>query len=278
MRSGVAGASLIAVFLLAVACQSKTRMPTSPTASPTVQTETISGVVLDNLANPIQGASADIVDSDIAVASSTTDPQGRFSLTFQRVVSQSFAVRVTKAGFHPVTVRNPSSTQLQVRLLPTELMALEAAYTMTIEATACDGIPAGLRRRSYSVAIASSQTYSPLFSGALGDATFYPGYGTISLQVGADGAKVLVFSRDAFENWLEDHPIFERVGQSGYLSMMGSAQIRRADGGRSNGAFDGSYTYCPSAQVNTTNNWPPTCAVAAVTCESRNHQFSFVSR
>lgn len=280
MKSRLATTSFGVLTMIVVACHSERPIPTSPSSLPAVQTLTLSGVVLDTAANPVQDASVEILSGATAQVSSSTDASGRFSIVFERVTSQALGVRVTKSGFHPVTVNNPSSPQLQVRLLAADLLNLRAAYSMTVEASGCEGIPAELRRRTYHVSIGSPQRYTAVFTGELGGATFYRGYGTLSVLVGKGTARVMIYSWDAFERWLEDQPIFEQLQPSGYLALMGSVSATPSDAnGTLSGLFDGSFNYCPSSRLNSANaEWPPTCAVTAVTCESRNNKVTLAPR
>jgi hypothetical protein len=280
MNARLATSSFGVLILLAIGCQNEQAIPTSPSSLPAVQTMTLSGVVLDTAANPVENASVEIFSGATAQVSASTDVAGRFSIVFDRVASQALSVRVTKSGFHPVTVNSLSSPQLQIRLLAVDLLNLRAAYSITIEASGCDGIPAHLRRRTYNVSIGSPQTYTAIFTGNLDGATFYRGYGTLWALVGNNTAKVMIYSWDAFERWLEDQPIFERLEPSGYLALMGAVSATPSDAnGTLSGAFDGSFSYCPSSSLNSAHvEWPPTCNVTAVTCESPNHQVTLVPR
>lgn len=278
MSARLATSSFGVLIILAIGCQ-KEQAPTSPSL-PAVQTMTLSGVVLDTAANPVQNASVEIFSGATAPVSASTDVAGRFSIVFDRVASQALSVRVTKSGFHPVTVNSLPSPQLQIRLLAVDLLNLHAAYSITVEASGCEGIPAELRRRTYSVSIGSPQRYTAVFTGDLGGATFYRGYGTLSVLVGNNTAKVMIYSWDAFERWLEDQPIFEQLNPSGYLALMGAVSATPSDAnGTLSGAFDGSFSYCPSSSLNSTNvDWPPKCNVTAVTCESPSHQVTLAPR
>jgi len=279
MSARLATSSFGVLIILAIGCQ-KEQAPTSPSSLPAVQTMTLSGVVLDTAANPVQNASVEIFSGATAPVSASTDVAGRFSIVFDRVASQALSVRVTKSGFHPVTVNSLPSPQLQIRLLAVDLLNLHAAYSITVEASGCEGIPAELRRRTYSVSIGSPQRYTAVFTGDLGGATFYRGYGTLSVLVGNNTAKVMIYSWDAFERWLEDQPIFEQLNPSGYLALMGAVSATPSDAnGTLSGAFDGSFSYCPSSSLNSTNvDWPPKCNVTAVTCESPSHQVTLARR
>ncbi|HJU44527.1 MAG TPA: hypothetical protein VJ691_17000 [Vicinamibacterales bacterium] len=187
-------------------------------------------------------------------------------------------MRVTKSGFHTATISNPAAPQLQIRLVPVELFNLRAAYSITFEAAGCDAIPAGLRTRTYSLAVAPPHTASPAFTGALQDAAFYRGYDTLFIMIGAT-ARVMVYSWAAFEAWLEDQPIFEQLTPSGYLALSGTAHVVPDGGGTLSGAFNGSFTYCTSSALHSTrSDWPPICTGSVVACESANHRLTLVPR
>ena len=104
MSARLATSSFGVLIILAIGCQ-KEQAPTSPSL-PAVQTMTLSGVVLDTAANPVQNASVEIFSGATAPVSASTDVAGRFSIVFDRVASQALSVRVTKSGFHPVTVNS----------------------------------------------------------------------------------------------------------------------------------------------------------------------------
>jgi hypothetical protein len=279
MNARFATSSFGVLLMLAIGCRSE-QVPTAPSFLPAVQTMTLSGVVLDTTAKPVENASVEIFSGATTQVSASTDSAGRFSVVFDRVTSQALSVRVTKSGFHPVTVDNLPSPQLQVRLLAVELLNLRAAYSITVEASGCEGIPAELRRRTYNVSIDSPQRYTAVFTGNLGGATFYRGYGTLSVFVGNNTARVMIYSWDAFERWLEDQPIFEKLEPSGYLALMGAVSATPSDAnGTLSGAFNGSFSYCPSSSLNSANvDWPPRCNVTAVTCESPNHHVTLAPR
>src|SRR6185295_7629464 len=93
----------------------------------------------------------------------------------------------------------------------------------------CTQLAPALRRRSYSAVVtpstatsavmASEATFVSEFSGA----DFYPGYGKMWLIAAHDASRFNVFSWDAFNWWLEDDPIIERLTPTSHLSISGTA-------------------------------------------------------
>ena len=76
MSARLATSSFGVLIILAIGCQ-KEQAPTSPSL-PAVQTMTLSGVVLDTAANPVQNASVEIFSGATAPVSASTDVAGRF--------------------------------------------------------------------------------------------------------------------------------------------------------------------------------------------------------
>src|SRR5688572_8315140 len=104
MNARLATSSFGVLLMLAIACRNE-QVPTAPSslpALPAVQTMTLSGVVLDTTAKPVENASVEIFSGATTEVSASTDSAGRFSIVFDRVTSQALSVRVTKSGFHPV--------------------------------------------------------------------------------------------------------------------------------------------------------------------------------
>lgn len=130
------------------------------------------------------------------------------------------------------------------------------------------------------MSIGTRPPFGHYVAGQLAGANFFRGYDTLSAVEGERAARVLVYSRDAFEWWLEDQPIFERLGSSGYLALSGTATASLTDAnGTLSGSLNGSFSYCPTSHIDSAHpDWPPTCTVPAVTCESSNHQVTFVPR
>jgi hypothetical protein len=81
-----------------------------------------------------------------------------------------------------------------------------------------------------------------------------------------------VYSWDAFNWWLEDQPIIERLPSGGYLAWMGTATTPVVRSTASvTAAFDGSVSYCATPREPDVTNYPPTCS-APIECKSDRHQ------
>jgi hypothetical protein len=89
--------------------------------------------------------------------------------------------------------------------------------------------------------------------------------------------RVILLSRDAYERWLDDYPIIERVTPSTHLSLRGTANGSSQPNPTTVGmTFDGTISYCAESKPSSTPEFPPTCAVPEITCASPSHQLTLV--
>jgi hypothetical protein len=261
-----------ACALVATSCEQST--VTAPSTAPA--NFNLEGTVRDTTLRPVAGARVEIFGGPHASQSTTTDANGRFVFAGLTPSADSVQLIVTKEGFSAVTTTARSNTPAVITLTATNLIQLEGSYQVSFTAAnACDAIP--VRRRTYTATI-SRPTNTTLPSGTaiairLGGADFYFGYDTFSGLLGDDAVRLMVFSRDAFNKWLEDQPIFERLDSTSYLSVMGTATATGARAGTSfTAVMDGTIAYCSSAKAPTTADFPPTCSVPIVECQSNRHE------
>ena len=112
----------------------------------------------------------------------------------------------------------------------------------------------------------------------MGGADFFTGYDTFWTAVGHDAARFHVFSWDAFNWWLEDQPIIERVGANGFLAFQGLADAPLVQSATAITArFDGSINFCSALTPPAMPAWPPTCA-EPIECRSDRHELRLIRR
>ena len=249
---------------------------TTPTTPPT--SFNLEGTVRDTLLRPVTGARVEIFGDRHGGQSTTTDANGRFDFAGLTPTGDTVQIIVTKEGFSAVTTTARRNTRTIVTLTASTLMQLEGRYQVSFAAAnACGDIPDVLRRRTYAATISRRTDFAVPSSTAieikLAGADFYFGYDAFSGLLGDGAVRLMVFSSDAVNKWLEDHPIFERLDSTSYLSVMGTAM---ATGARADAPFtaalDGTVAYCSSAKAPTVADFPPTCSVPIVECRSNQHQ------
>ena len=263
---------LVLIAIITCACGGT---PTSPSGTPanTTRIATIRGRVQDSVSRPIIDARVTIVDGPQAGLSTTTNDEGRFAFVPFTTPSEATALRIEKDGFTAATPRWRAPDELLVLLRPLILLDIEGQYTITFAAaSACNQLPVAAQTRTYTAAISPTRPDRQHFTSTLTGAEFQPGYDTFFAVVASDAARFLVYSWDAFNWWLEDQPIIERLPSGGYLAWMGTATTPVVSSIASvTAAFDGSVTYCAAPREPDVTNYPPTCS-APVECKSDRHQ------
>ena len=207
--------AIVLVAVVATGCGGGSAQPTSPSATTSQPFSlTISGVVRDILQRPIRDARIEIAEGPSLGLAVISDAQGLFSIG-ATASTDRVALIVSKEGYDTATVR-PRAGQTVILLRDTAVANLEGGATIVLTADAsCTQLPASLRTRSYTAVVTPSTgavMVSPAtFVGELNGADFYQGYGKMSLTAAHDAVRFNVFSWDAFNWWLEDQPIVERV-------------------------------------------------------------------
>ena len=263
---------LVLIAIITVGCGAT---PTSPSGSPANGTRiaTIRGRVQDAVSRPIADARVTIVDGPQAGLSTTTNEDGRFAFAPFTTPSDATALRIEKAGFAPVTPRWGTRDEGSIALQSLTPLDIEGQYTITFAAAAaCSQLPAAAQTRTYTAAISPTRPDRLNFTSTLTGAEFQRGYDTFFAGVASDAARLYIYSWDAFNWWLEDQPIIERLPSGGYVAWMGTATTPVVNSTTSISAtFDGSVTYCAVPREPEVTNYPPTCS-APVECKSDRHQ------
>ena len=259
--------------MLAIACHDS---PSAPTA---LSAPALTGIVNDTFGEPISGARVEIVGGPLAGRATLTTSAGRFSIQIDGASPLGMTLRVSSEGFSSVTHTVAEPAVVVIVLESTASFALQGNYTLTIAAAdACAGIPTAFRSRTYDASLRRRGASGRAFTVALAGADFYPGYGTLFGNTTDSGATFWISSWEAFDNWLEEQPIFERLASSAYISLVGSATTTAATSDRMSLLFEGSFGYCAASRPNGNPLWPPVCTVPPVECQSNAHRFTLVRR
>ena len=146
----------------------------------------------------------------------------------------------------------------------------EGRFTLTFSAdSSCGALPASYQTRTYTADIAGDIVgrYKGTFSGP----DFFSRYETFMVRSLPVGGKFTMHSVYAYDRWLDEVPVFERLPSGGYFALSGSADvpIRKSDTSVS-APFAGTFSYCarPTAAANA--DLPPSCA-QPIDCQSTTH-------
>jgi hypothetical protein len=280
-----AGSAVVVLAVLAAGCHrswnSLTEVSRLDTGASGGRSLNLTGQVQDTLQRPVRDARIEILDGVQSLGVTTSDERGRFTFTSSAPPTNSITLQVTRDGFAPATVpvRGPDRTDITISLTAVHLVDLTGQYTITVSAAAeCSQLPPALTTRTY-VAEMKGDASNPLsFTSEIRGADFYPGYGSFFAVVGGDAARFFVSSADAYNAWLEDWPIFERLGPSSYLALQGVATVAVASGDvEISGTFNGSFAYCAAAREPAQWLFAPTCD-APVECKSSAHRLTLSRR
>jgi hypothetical protein len=272
--------SFAVVLALITAGCDRGSAPTSPSPASASSAISINGTIRDLLQRPIRDARVEVVEGPSSGIAVISDAQGQFFLN-ATATNDRVAVVVSKEGYETASVRlRAGQTGLYLRDLA--VADLEGRHTIVFVADAsCTQLPLSLRGRSYTAAVAqSTSTGAPLsapslFVSALSGADFYQGFEKLSITAVRDAVRFSVFSWDAFNWWLEDDPIIERVTPTSHFSFWGTATAPLSTGQSTiTAAFDGTMSFCSESKPGAQPQWPPTCAVPPVECKSANHRLT----
>ena len=270
---------LVLIAIITVGCGAT---PTSPSGSPANGTRiaTIRGRVQDAVSRPIADARVTIVDGPQAGLSTTTNEDGRFAFAPFTTPSDATALRIEKAGFAPVTPRWGTRDEGSIALQSLTPLDIEGQYTITFAAAAaCSQLPAAAQTRTYTAAISPTRPDRLNFTSTLTGAEFQRGYDTFFAGVASDAARLYIYSWDAFNWWLEDDPIIERLTPTSHLSISGTATTAVSSNQSTiTAAFDGTFSFCAESKPGAQPQWPPTCAVPPLECTSPRHQLTMTAR
>ncbi len=279
--------ALLLVAIIATGCHSE-----SPSASPTspslINSQprpiTITGVVRDQLQRPIRDARLEVAEGPSSGLATVSDTQGQFSIV-ATAAGDRVALIVSRDGYETATVRLRAG-EWPVYLRDTAALNFEGRATIVVTADAsCSQLPATLRSRSYTAVLTPSASTgaamaNPVtFVGDLNGADLYQGYSKMSLMAAHDAVRFIVSSWDAFNWWLEDDPIIERLTPTSHFSVSGTATSAASNGQSTFTArLDGTLSYCAESKPGAQPLWPPTCAVPQVECTSAQHQLTMIRR
>lgn len=277
--------AIVLVAALVTACGGESLQPTSPSTSPSLTSAqplpvTVTGVVRDVLQRPIRDARIEVTEGPSSGAAVISDASGQFSIT-ATASSDRIAVIASKDGYETATMRLRAG-QTVVVLRDTAVANLEGRATIAFLADAsCTQLPASLRTRSYTAVVTPStgaMMASPTtFVGELNGADLYQGYNKMWLTATHDAARFNIFSWDAFNWWLEDQPIIERLTPTSHVSLSGAATAPVSSGQSTiTAALDGTFAFCAESKPGAQPAWPPTCAVPLVECTSAHHQLTMI--
>jgi hypothetical protein len=277
--------AFVLVAVVTTGCQGRSAVPTSPSpVSSSPSAVSITGVVRDLLQRPIDDVKVEVSEGPSSGRTAITDAQGQFSL--EAIVSgDRVAVTVSKDGYDTTTLRLRAG-QAVVYLKDLSAPNLEGRRAIVFSADpSCTQLAPGLRRRSYSAVVTPSAATGAVmaseatFVSELSGADFYQGYAKMWLIAVHDAVRVNVFSWDAFNWWLEDDPVIERLTPTSHLSISGTATTAVSNGQSTiNAAFDGTFSFCAESKPGAQPQWPPTCAVTPVECSSARHQLTLTSQ
>ena len=276
---------LVAIAVTGCHGESPSQSPTSPSiTSPQPRPITITGVVRDLLQRPIPDARVEVAEGPSSGLVAVADTQGQFSIA-ATAATERVALIVSRDGYETATVRLRAGESV-VYLKDNAVLDVEGRATMVVTADAsCTQLPAALRTRSYTVVLTPSTSTGAvmanpvLFVGELNGADFYQGYGKMSLMAAHDAVRFIMASWDAYNWWLEDDPIVERLTPTTHFSLSGTATTAVSSGQSTiTAAFDGTFAYCAESKPGAQPMWPPTCAVAPVECTSAQHLLTMTKR
>ena len=261
---------VVAVAIAISACSSP--------SSPGKNTYILAGLIRDSSSAPIEGATVQVTAGSLMGQMTTTDSSGRFRFTDPAFVDTPTTVLVLKAGYLPVTQRIDSANV--VITLSAASYPIEGNYTVTFTAASeCSVLPSSLRRRAYPSTIAIyRRSTSPLegtFTMELSGSDFFPQLRTLSLSIRNNTGSFFIASFEADQRWMDDLPVYERLGANEYFSVHGKATVAVSVNDTAfTTTFDGIMSYCPRSIDPIGTGFPPNCAVPAIDCRSDHHQLT----
>jgi hypothetical protein len=240
----------------------------------------ITGVVRDLLQRPIGDARLEVTEGPSSGLTAITDALGQFSLN-AIASGDRVAVIVSKDGYDTTTVRLRAGPAV-IFLKDVSVANLEGRRTLVFTADAtCVQLAPALRTRAYNAVVTQSTATGAVmaspqeFVTELRGADFYQGYDKMWLIAAHDAVRFNVFSWDAYNWWLEDDPVIERLTPTSHLSISGMATTAVSNGQSTiSSTLNGTFSFCAESKPGAQPQWPPTCAVPAVECTSAHHQLT----
>jgi hypothetical protein len=269
--------AIVLVAVVTAGCHGESRRPTSP--SPTITQPlrvTVAGVVRDLVQRPIRDARIEVAEGPSSGVAVVSDALGQFSI--DAIASgDRVALIASKDGYETATAR-PRPGQTVILLRDATVVNIEGGATIIVTADAsCTQLPASVRTRSYAAVVTKSTPTA--FVGDLNGADFQQGYSKMSLIPTHDAVRFNVFSWDAFNWWLEDQPIIERVTPTAHVSVSGTATAAVSSGQSTiTAVLDGTFSFCAESTPGAQPQWPLRCAAPAVECTSAGHQLTMTRR
>jgi hypothetical protein len=233
----------------------------------------VHGVVRDSIERPVSGARVELVDGSQAGQFVMTDSDGGFAFAPFTASVTAVTIRVTRDGYAPATVspRRDSENTI-VRLTPLTRVDPTGEYQLTLTAAdVCEALPLVVRTRRYTAGITGGMV-------TVGGADLVPHYNVFWLTAADDAVRFYLFSAYASATWLEEAPIVERVDATSYLSFSGLAMVTPWNPSQSITALNGTIGYCAGAKEPSRPEFPPTCLVPPVECQSSSHRLSLTRR
>lgn len=276
---------IVLVAVVVAGCHGDSSRPTSPSPTSTPPSlQSITGVVRDAVQRPIGDARVEVAEGPSLGVSTMTDAMGRFSIA-ATASSDRVALIVSRDGYETATVRLRAGDSV-VFLKDSAVVNLEGRATMVVTADAsCTQLPASLRTRSYAAVVTQSTKTGAVmaspstFVGNLNGADFYQGYSTMWLMATHDAVRFNISSWDAYNWWLEDQPVIERVTPTSHVSVSGTATAAVSNGQSTiTAVLDGTFSFCAESKPGAQPQWALTCAVPAVECTSERHQLTMTRR
>jgi hypothetical protein len=259
---------------------SVTTQPSAGGGSPQSQASVeVSGRVIDTAGLPVADARVEQTEGASAGAVATTDAAGEFSLP-PASGGTVVGISVAKPGYVTATVRRVLPSRLGMVLSAERPLDLSGAWAITFTADAqCTDLLPEYRTRRYTATLLPHKDRPAQFVADVHGADMVPLYDQFVTAVASDRARFMIFSRYAFDSWLEDQPVIERLPSGGMISVSGTALVTGFGSGRPAASdLDGTVSYCAEPRPPVAADFPPTCGVAPVRCASQHHRFELAMR
>jgi hypothetical protein len=277
MKSWLPFASVLTLAFLCLDCQGRSN--TAPSPAVTKAALHIAGRVTDNLGRPLSGAAVTVTEAPGALA--ITGEDGSFTVSDATLVDARVTLNISKARYAPVSVNVTNNHDISFVMTPVDLLTVDGQYTVTLTADdGCTQLPAAVRSRTYVATFGPWPPTPGRIVAPLSGANLFPSYDKISGTISDNAARFYIYSWDAFNWWLEDDPIIDRLDQTTYVSFEGSALSSGLSSTASIAAtLDGTIAYCSASQDPANPTWPLRCATGAlVECKSSQHRMTLTRK
>jgi len=152
----------------------------------------------------------------------------------------------------------------------------EFDITFTASPSCRQQLPLEFRTRTYRATIVG--TNGRYYQGQVSGASFYKNYDSFFVATSDRFTKLWISSLYAMSQWGEDQPVFERIGESAYVSVMGMGDISLDTTVTTVSAmWSGSFDFCARAVDSNYTDYPPVCN-SVISCKSDSHRVSFTRR